>query len=64
MKKMFNQLYEEGFASIFYKKPTSFIEKRIKNKKIAKIINLLIKITYTILLLSFAIYVLYKKLPI
>lgn len=62
MKEYIRQFYNEGFGSIFYKKPIEFIDKRIKNKRIVKGIKFVVKMIYTLLALSFAGYVLYKKL--
>lgn len=64
MKEAKKQFYNEGFATLFYKKPISYLDKKIKNKKIVKFISILIKIIYTVLILSLAGYILYKKLPI
>ncbi len=63
MKEAIRQFYNEGFATLFYKKPVSYLDKKIKNKKVVKFISILIKIIYTILILALAVYILYKKLP-
>ena len=62
MKEYLKQFYNEGFATIFYQKPINYLKKKIKNKKIVKFLSILIKLFYTILVLLFAGYVLYKKL--
>lgn len=62
MKSYIEQIYSEGFATTFYLKPVNYLKKKIKNKKIANILITIIKVIYTLLVLSFAIYVLYKKL--
>jgi hypothetical protein len=62
MKEYIKQFYNEGLATIFYKKPIAYIDKNIKNKNIVKFISLIIKIIYTILAICFAGYILYKKL--
>lgn len=62
MKEYIKQFYNEGLATIFYKKPLEFIDKKIKNKKIVKFISCIIKILYTVLAISFAGYILYKKI--
>ena len=62
MKEYIKQFYSEGLAVIFYKKPIAYIDKKIKNKSIVKFISLIIKIIYTLLAISFAGYILYKKL--
>ena len=64
MKKYLDQIYNEGFATIFYLKPLNYLKKRIKNEKSYLILSTIIKIIYTILVLTFAIYILIKKLPI
>ena len=56
MNKYIYQFYNEGFATTFYLKPTNFVKKHIKNKKQVIIINLIIKIIYTISAVLFAIY--------
>ena len=62
MKEYIKQFYNEGLATIFYKKPIAYIDKKIKNKNMVKIISLIIKVIYTILAISFAGYILYKKI--
>ena len=62
MKDLIKQFYSEGLAVIFYIKPINFLKKRIKNKTILNILTTMIKILYTILAISFASYILYKKL--
>ena len=64
MKEAKKQFYNEGFATLFYKKPISFIDKKIKNKIIVKILSIIIKIFYTLLVILLAGFILYKKLPI
>jgi len=62
MKEYLRQFYNEGFATIFYQKPVNYLKKKIKSEKIVKLLSVLIKLLYTILVLMFAGYVLYKKL--
>ncbi len=62
MKNLIYQFYNEGFGSMFYKKPKSFIDKHIKNKALNIIITTLMIIIYTILILSLAGFILYRKL--
>jgi len=62
MREYLKQFYTEGFATIFYTRPVNYLNKKIKNKKIANFIALLIKILYTVLVLTFAGYYLYAKL--
>ena len=63
MKNYINQFYTEGFATTFYLKPLKYIKKIVRNEKSYLIISTIIKIVYTILIVTFAIYVLIKKLP-
>lgn len=64
MKEAKKQFYNEGFATLFYKKPVSYLYKKIKNKKIVKFLSILIKIFYTLLVILLAGFILYKKLKI
>ena len=50
-----DQFYNEGFATTFYLKPVKFVNKKIKNKKIAKILCIIIKLIYTLLAIAFGI---------
>lgn len=62
LKDYIKQFYTEGFATTFYQKPTKYVNKKIKNKKCSKFINILIKIIYTVLALTVAGIYLYSKL--
>lgn len=62
IKDYIKQFYTEGFATTFYQKPTKYINKKIKNKKLAKFINCSIKVLYTIIFLGIAIIYAYSKL--
>lgn len=64
MKELIRQFYNEGLGSLFYKKPISFINKKIKNKTIVKILSILLGLFYTILILVIIYYYLKKKLTI
>ena len=46
MKDYIYQFYNEGFATTFYIKPTNFINKKLKNKRLKKIILVIYKILY------------------
>ena len=63
MKEYIRQFYNEGFAYIFCKKPINYIKKHVKNTRVSKILILLIQILFTIIVLAFAAYILYKKWP-
>ena len=63
MKELITQFYNEGLGNLFYKKPINYLNKKIKNKTLVKIISILIKFIYTILIIAFIFYYLYKKLP-
>ncbi len=62
MKEYIKQFYNEGLATIFYLKPLNYLKKNIKNEKIIHILSIIIKIIYTLIALSIAGYILYKKL--
>lgn len=62
MKEYIKQFYSEGLATTFYLKPLNFLKKKIKNEKIVNIIAIIIKVIYTLLALSLAGYILYRKL--
>ena len=74
MKSYIEQIYSEGFATTFYLKPVNYeilenyslVEKTYKVSNESMItyhgIKYSVPIIYTLLVLSFAIYVLYKKL--
>ena len=47
MKSLKHQFYNEGFATTFYQKPKSKINK-IKNKKVKNILNIILTIFYTL----------------
>ncbi|MDD6272833.1 MAG: hypothetical protein PUA90_04890 [bacterium] len=60
MKNLIEQFYNEGFATTFYKKPVKYINKKIKNKTLVKILSILIKVLYTVIFIGIAIYYLIK----
>lgn len=62
IKDYIKQFYTEGFATTFYQKPTSFINKKIRNKKTAKFINTIIKLFYTLIFVAIAVLYVYYKL--
>ena len=64
MKDYIDQFYNEGLATTFYLKPVNFINNKIKNKKLSRILGILIKIIYTILVLIFAVYMFLNKYPL
>jgi len=64
MREYIKQFYNEGLATTFYLKPIRYVDKKIKNKKISKVISFIIKIIYTILVIMFSVYVFLRKLPI
>ena len=64
MKEIIRQFYNEGLGSLLYKKPISFINKKIKNKTIVKILSILLGLFYTILILVIIYYYLKNKLKI
>lgn len=64
MKDYIYQFYNEGLATTFYLKPINYLKKKIKNKKIFNLVNIFIKIIYTILVLIFAYYIFLDKFPL
>lgn len=61
MKSLKHQFYNEGFATTFYQKPKSKINK-IKNKKVKNILNIILTVFYTLIMILIAAIVLYYKL--
>ena len=62
MKEYIKQVYTEGFATTFYQKPLNYLKKNIKNKRVVDILSIILKIIYTLLIISFAAFILYGKL--
>lgn len=63
MKKYIDQFYSEGLATIFYIKPIKYLNKKVENKVVKRVLDIIIKILYTIIVIVFAGYVFYKKFP-
>lgn len=61
MKSMIYQFYNEGFATTFLLKPTNYIKRKIKNKKLVIFICTMIKTLYTVLMLIILFFVIYLK---
>lgn len=64
MKDYIDQFYNEGFATTFYLKPVNFFKKKLKNKELLKIIVMIIKIIYTILMLVLAWFIFLDRYPL
>ena len=64
MKDYIYQFYNEGLGTTFYLKPVKFINKFIKNKAICKIIEVIIKIFYTILVIVLAYIMFLDRYPL
>ena len=62
MKKLLDQIYNEGLGITFYKKPLSFIQKNIKNKHIKKLLKHLLSIIYLIFILLIVVTYIYLKI--
>ena len=62
MKEYIKQFYSEGLATTFYLKPIKYLKNKIKNKSLINFCLSIIKICYTLLAISLAIYILYRKL--
>ena len=64
MKNYIYQFYNEGFATTFYLKPVNYLKKNIRNNNVLKILIIIIKILYTILIIAFAIIMFIYKFPL
>ena len=64
MKNYIYQFYNEGFATTFYLKPVNYLKKNIRNTNVLKILIMIIKILYTILIIAFAIIMFIYKFPL
>lgn len=64
MRDYINQFYNEGLATTFYLRPIKYLKKKFKNEKFLKILLLIIKVIYTVLVLIFAGYMFYRKFPL
>lgn len=64
MKNYIYQFYNEGFATTFYLKPVNYLKKNIHNNNVLKILIMIVKILYTILIIAFAIIMLIYKFPL
>lgn len=64
MKNYIYQFYNEGFATTFYLKPVNYLKKNIHNNNILKILIMIVKILYTILIIAFAIIIFIYKFPL
>lgn len=64
MKEYIYQFYNQGFGLIFCKRPIDYINKKVKNKHISKIINIFIKTLYTVIILALAVLIFIYKWPL
>ena len=64
MKNYIYPFYNEGFATTFYLKPVNYLKKNIRNNNVLKILIMIIKILYTILIIAFAIIMFIYKFPL
>lgn len=64
MKNYIYQFYNEGFATTFYLKPVNYLKKNIHNNNIFKILSMIVKILYTVLIIAFAIIMFIYKFPL
>lgn len=64
MKNYIYQFYNEGFATTFYLKPVNYLKKNIHNINVLKILIMIVKILYTILIIAFAIIMFIYKFPL
>ena len=63
MKSLIYQFYNEGFGSLFVKKPLTYLKKHIKNKTIYNILSFILKLVYTLLIIILVIIIFNKKFP-
>lgn len=64
MKNYIYQFYNEGLATTFYLKPVNYLKKNIHNNNVLKILIMIVKILYTILIIAFAIIMFIYKFPL
>lgn len=64
MKNYIYQFYNEGFATTFYLKPVNYLKKNIHNNSVLKILIMIVKMLYTILIIAFAIIMFIYKFPL
>ena len=62
MKEYIWQFYHQGFGSIFYVRPVNYLKKKIKNKHLFKVLEMIIKIIYAVIFVLLGIFILYYKL--
>lgn len=63
MKEFLYQFYNEGFATTFYQKPIKYLNKKVSNKRLLKILSITMQVIYTIAMIIVAIYVFLLKYP-
>ena len=59
-----DQFYNEGLATTFCVKPIKYIKKKIKNKELAQILTIIIKVLYTLLAITFAVIMFIVNFPL
>ena len=63
MNEYIKQFYNEGIGDLFFVKPKNFIDKKVKNKTINKIITKSLKIIYTMFAICCGILLFYIAYP-
>ena len=63
MNKYIKQFYNEGLATTFYLKPLAFIKRHIKSKTAIKVLDIILKIIYTVAVLLFAAIIFRLRFP-
>lgn len=63
MNEYIRQFYYEGIGDIFFAKPKNIIDEKIKNKKINKILSIILKVIYTIFAICCGLLLFYIVYP-
>lgn len=63
MNEYIRQFYNEGLAITFYLKPLKFIKKYVKNKTLSQFLQIILKVIYTIVAITFALFMFKIKFP-
>lgn len=63
MNEYIRQFYYEGMGDIFFATPKKFLDKKIKDKLLNKILTILLRIIYTLFAISCGIALFYIAYP-
>ena len=64
MKEYIRQFYNEGFATTFYLPLIKYIKEHVRNKIVANILMCGVKILFTVIVLTFAVFMFCKQWPL